>query len=186
MRKAWSARALAASQADRGREGFAVEGSKTYPDATFTPRISYGQVEGWTWRGATIGTVHDLRRPVAASHGSAARSPFRPRWIGAQASLTGDTIFNLATNDDIVGGNSGSPLLNAKGEVIGAAFDGDVLSIGGDYGYDAAVNRLGVAVSAAAITEALTERSASPPSPWLRSSTAPDAATRSGGGVAGL
>jgi V8-like Glu-specific endopeptidase len=68
--------------------------------------------------------------------------------------LRPDTIFDLVTTNDIIGGSSGSPLLNAKAEVIGTAFDGNIESLGGDYGYDARANRT-VAVSAAAITEAL-------------------------------
>ena len=63
-------------------------------------------------------------------------------------------IFNFTTNDDIVGGNSGSPVLNANAEVIGVAFDGNIHSIGGDYWFDPVLNRT-VAVSAAATTEAL-------------------------------
>jgi hypothetical protein len=77
-----------------------------------------------------------------------------PRWIAARPRLNPDTIFDLVTTNDIIGGNSGSPLLNARAEVIGTAFDGNIESLGGDYGYDARANRA-VALSAAAITEAL-------------------------------
>jgi S1-C subfamily serine protease len=79
-----------------------------------------------------------------------------PRWIAAKDRLTPGTVFDISSTNDIIGGNSGSPLINAKGEVIGAVFDGNIHSLGGDYGFDPALNRT-VAVSAAAITEALTK-----------------------------
>jgi S1-C subfamily serine protease len=65
-------------------------------------------------------------------------------------------VFDISSSNDIIGGNSGSPLINAKGEVVGAIFDGNIHSLGGAYGYDGATNRA-VAVSTAAITEALTK-----------------------------
>ena len=132
---------------------FAVYGDSVYPDGTFTPRLSYGDVEGWTWQGKTVA-------PFARFAGLYERATGQPpfdldsRWIAAKPRLNPDTVFNFSTNNDIIGGNSGSPVLNAGGEVIGVAFDGNVLSLGGDYGYDSRVNRT-VALSAAAITEAL-------------------------------
>jgi S1-C subfamily serine protease len=63
-------------------------------------------------------------------------------------------VFNLSTTNDIIGGNSGSPLIDAKGRVVGAVFDGNIHSLGGGYGFDARINRT-VSVSTAAISEAL-------------------------------
>ena len=63
-------------------------------------------------------------------------------------------MFNISSTNDVVGGNSGSPLLNARREVIGAIFDGNIWSLGGSFHYDAALNR-SISVSTAAITEAL-------------------------------
>ena len=65
-----------------------------------------------------------------------------------------DAVFNFVTTNDIVGGNSGSPVISAKGEILGAAFDGNIHSLGGNYGYDGTLNRT-VVVSAAGATEAL-------------------------------
>ncbi len=132
---------------------FAVFGDSVYPDGTFTLRLSYGRIDGWTWRGRTVAPFTRFAGLYARATG---QPPFDldPRWIAARGRLNPDTIFNLAATNDIIGGNSGSPLLNAKAEVIGTAFDGNILSLGGDYGYDGRVNRA-VALSAAAIEEAL-------------------------------
>ena len=62
--------------------------------------------------------------------------------------------FNFVTSNDIIGGNSGSPMVNAKGEVVGLVFDGNIQSLGGDYGFDETVNRT-VAVHSAALLEAM-------------------------------
>ncbi|HEY3797639.1 MAG TPA: S46 family peptidase [Caulobacteraceae bacterium] len=134
---------------------FAAYGDSVYPDGTFTLRLSYGQVGGWTYRGKTTPPLTTFAGLYTRSTGAA---PFDldPRWIAAKGKLNPDTVFDLSTTNDIIGGNSGSPLMNAKAEVIGTAFDGNILSIGGDYGYDPQVNRT-VAVSAAAITEALSK-----------------------------
>ena len=59
----------------------------------------------------------------------------------ARPKLNLDTKFNLATNNDIVGGNSGSPLINARGEIVGLVFDGNIHSISGSYWFDADMNR---------------------------------------------
>jgi len=77
-----------------------------------------------------------------------------PRWTEGKGKLDLKTVFDISSENDIIGGNSGSPLINAKGEVIGAIFDGNIHSLGGDFYYDGALNRA-VSVSTAAITEAL-------------------------------
>lgn len=142
----------AASEA-LARARFAAFGTSVYPDATFTLRLSYGQIAGWNEKGHEVppftyfGGLYDR---------ATGQDPFQldPRWIAAKAKLNPNTVFNISTTNDIIGGNSGSPLINARGEVIGAIFDGNIHSIGGDYGYDTTNNR-SVAVSTAAVSEAL-------------------------------
>lgn len=137
------------------RARFAIYGDTVYPDATFTLRLSYGKVAGWTWQGrevapfTTFGGLFD--RATGADPYAVA-----PRWTAARESLDPDTVFDFVTTNDIIGGNSGSPVINSRGEVIGAAFDGNIHSIAGAYGYDGTTNRT-VVVSTAAITEALTK-----------------------------
>jgi hypothetical protein len=132
---------------------FAALGTSTYPDATFTLRLSYGKIAGWTERGQPVPPFTYFRGLYDRATGQA---PFDvdPRWLAAKDKLNPNTVFNISTTNDIIGGNSGSPLINARGEVIGTVFDGNIHSIGGDYGYDPATNRA-VAVSAAAVSEAL-------------------------------
>ena len=132
---------------------FAIYGTSIYPDATFTLRLSYGKIAGWTYRGVTVPPFTDFAGLYERATG---QDPFKldPRWVAAKDKLAPTTVFNIATTNDIIGGNSGSPLIDAKGEVIGAVFDGNIHSLGGDYGYDPTLNRA-VAVSAAAISEAL-------------------------------
>ncbi len=132
---------------------FALYGDSLYPDATFTLRLSYGKIAGWSYRGRTVAPFTTFSGLYQRATG---QEPFDldPRWTAAQSKLNPNTIFDLATTNDIIGGNSGSPLIDAKAEVIGAVFDGDIYSLGGDYGYDGAINR-GVVVSTGAVTEAL-------------------------------
>ena len=135
------------------RARFAVYGTSIYPDATFTLRLSYGKIDGWTYRGVTVPPFTTFSGLYERATG---QDPFEldARWVAAKDKLTPTTVFDISTTNDIIGGNSGSPLVNAKGEVIGAIFDGNIHSLGGNYGYDPAINR-SVAVSTAAISEAV-------------------------------
>ena len=132
---------------------FVVYGDSVYPDATFSLRLSYGAVSGWTYHGKTI---PPSTRFAGLYDRATGEDPFAlaPRWIDAKSQLNPDTVFDVSTTNDITGGNSGSPMINAKGELIGAMFDGNIHSIGGDFAYDANLNRA-VAVTTAAETEAL-------------------------------
>ncbi|HWA62122.1 MAG TPA: S46 family peptidase [Caulobacteraceae bacterium] len=135
------------------RARFAFYGPNIYPDATFSLRLSYGAVAGWSYKGDDTGPFTDFAGLYARATGA---DPFRlpPRWEAARARLDPATVFNFVTTNDIIGGNSGSPVVNAEGRIIGAAFDGNIHSIAGDFTYDGQLNRT-VAVSTAAVTEAL-------------------------------
>ncbi len=132
---------------------FAVYGDTLYPDATFTLRISYGKVAGWTENGAEVPPVTRIGGLFERATGSV---PFdlAPSLARAQARLDPNTVMDFVTTNDIIGGNSGSPAIDRDGSVIGAAFDGNIHSLGGNFGYDPALNRT-VIVSAAAIQAAL-------------------------------
>jgi len=132
---------------------FAAYGTSVYPDATFSLRLSYGKIEGWTEPGRTIPSFTNFSGLYTRATG---KPPFNlaPRWVDAKPKLDPNTVFDISSNNDIIGGNSGSPLINAQGEVIGAIFDGNIHSLGGDYYFDDTMNRA-VTVSTAAITEAL-------------------------------
>ena len=134
---------------------FAAYGTSVYPDATFSLRLSYGSVDGWIWQGRT---VEPFTRLGGLFDRATGRPPFDlpQRWLDARPKLNLDTVFDISSSNDIIGGNSGSPLINIKAEVVGAIFDGNIHSLGGAYGYDPALNRA-VSVSTAAITEALTK-----------------------------
>ncbi len=132
---------------------FATFGTSTYPDATFTLRLSYGQVKGFAHRGRPV-TPYTT---IAGAFGRATGQPpfaLPKSFTKKKGAIDLDTPMNLVTTNDIIGGNSGSPLFNAKREIVGLIFDGNIYSLGGDYGFDASVNRA-VAVDSRFMVEAL-------------------------------
>ncbi|HUM09993.1 MAG TPA: S46 family peptidase [Myxococcaceae bacterium] len=131
----------------------AVRGTSSYPDATFTLRLSYGTIAGWAESGKQIPAITRLSGLYDRNTG---QFPFAvaPTWLGARPKLDPEMPFDIATTNDIIGGNSGSPLINRNGEVVALIFDGNRASLGGDYGYDAATNRA-VALHGQAILEGL-------------------------------
>ena len=156
LRKTWETKVAGptdAAAAKIAEAKFAAYGDAVYPDATFTLRLSYGKVQGWTYRGTTIPATTSFKGLYERATGA---EPYKlaPRWVAAEAKLNPDTVFDFVTTNDIIGGNSGSPVISAKAEILGAAFDGNIHSLGGDYGYDGSINRT-VVVSTAATTEAL-------------------------------
>jgi len=135
------------------RARFAVYGTSRYPDATSTLRFNAGRVEGWTEAGKPVAPFTTIGQAFARATGDDPLA-LPPSWIGARAALDPATLFNYCTTNDIVGGNSGSPVVNAKGELVGLVFDGNIESIAGTYWFDPRVNRT-VAVHPAAMREAL-------------------------------
>jgi hypothetical protein len=137
------------------RARFALDGTAVYPDATFTLRLNFGTVQGWNENGRDVVPFTRLETAFARATG---RDPFRipESWQRVRTSLDATTPFNLSTNNDIVGGNSGSPLVNARGDVVGLMFDGNIHSISGAYGFDTARNRA-IAVHPAIMREALSK-----------------------------
>lgn len=132
---------------------FAAYGTSLYPDATGTLRLTYGRVKGWTWQGRTV--------PYATTFGglwdrATGAPPFDlpPRLASAKGRIPASTILDVAASTDTIGGSSGSPAVNAAGEIIGANFDSTVLTQRNAYGYDPEVNR-SVLVTTAALTAAL-------------------------------
>ncbi|WP_240008241.1 S46 family peptidase [Pseudaquidulcibacter saccharophilus] len=132
---------------------FAVYGNQLYPDATFTLRLSYGKIQGWTYNGVTVPPYTKMGGAYERATGS---FPFEmaPKWLAKEDKINKDVVFDMSSNNDIIGGNSGSPMIDKQGRVVGAVFDGNIHSLGGDFAFDPRLNRA-VTVSTAAITEAL-------------------------------
>jgi hypothetical protein len=132
---------------------FAVHRDGVYPDATYSPRVSFGRVQGWSDKGADIAPFTTW----AGLFGHAGEDdPLRlpERWLAARAALNPAAVLDFVTTNDIVGGNSGSPVADAQGRVVGLAFDGNQAATAGDFAYNGASNRT-VVVSTVAIDEAL-------------------------------
>jgi hypothetical protein len=135
------------------RARFKVFGTSVAPDATFTLRLNFGTVQGWVENGKAVEPFTHVRRLFERNTG---QDPFKvpQSWLDARDRLDPDTHFNLSTNNDIVGGNSGSPLVDAQGRLVGLMFDGNIHSISGSYWFDPELNRA-IAVDPAIIVAAL-------------------------------
>jgi hypothetical protein len=137
------------------RARFQIYGTSVYPDATFTMRISYGTVKGYRQGDKFIEPITRIKGLFERATGA---PPYElpESWIRARPALNMDQPMNFAATNDIVGGNSGSPVIGKAGEIVGLIFDGNIQSLGGDFGFDPAVNRA-VAVNVGALREALTK-----------------------------
>ncbi len=108
---------------------YAVFGADEYPDATFTLRLSYGPVKGYRdEHGRPVPSMTRIRGLYERATG---KEPYKlpPSWAEARGRLDLDTPFNFVTTNDTHGGNSGSPTINTKGEVVGILFDGNLESL---------------------------------------------------------
>ena len=122
---------------------FDTEGTKLYPDATFTLRLSYGAVEGYMENGKKIPPFTTLGGLYARAESFKHQFPYNlpPRWMEKKTAVNPSTPFNFVSTNDIIGGNSGSPTINQNGELVGLIFDGNIQSLVGDFMYDPSVNR---------------------------------------------
>jgi hypothetical protein len=136
-----------------GRARFAVYGTSQYPDATFTPRVSFGSVRGWEENGRRVNPMTIIGGVFERHTG---RDPFAlpESWLKAKDKLNQTTPFNFVTSNDIIGGNSGSPIIDQKAEVVGLVFDGNIHSLGGAFWFDESMNR-SVGVHSQVILESL-------------------------------
>ena len=139
-----------------GQAVFVVDGAKAYPDATSTLRLSYGTVKGYVEDGKKVPpyTFTAGLYERAAQHAGQPDYALAPKWVEAKAALDPKTPFNFASTNDIVGGSSGSAVVNRKGELVGLIFDMNIQALPGYFTYDESVNRA-VSVDSRAILESL-------------------------------
>ena len=133
---------------------FEVLGDSIYPDATFTLRLSYGVVQGWD------DPIHGKIEPFTYASGlwkratAAYQFNLARNWVGKESAIPPTTQFDFVSTNDVVGGSSGSPVLNRDGRIVGLAFDGNIHSTGGSFGFDPELNRT-VSLSSQMIVAAL-------------------------------
>lgn len=158
LRKIMEAQTEAKQQAHAqlGKARFAVEGTRTYPDATFTLRLAYGAVKGYEEAGGHVPFQTVLGGLFARAEEHNYRPPFDlpARWLERKDRLNLGTPFNFLNTADIIGGNSGSPVINQKAEVVGLIFDGNLHSLVLDFVYTEERARA-ISVHSQAIIEAL-------------------------------
>jgi hypothetical protein len=135
---------------------FAVQGTDLYPDATFTLRLSYGVIKGYEQNGKTISYFTNLHGAFedAVRHGNQYPYELPTSWLDSNAALNLKTPYNDVSTPDIIGGNSGSPVVDKSGEVVGIIFDGNIQSLSWDFQYDDRQGRA-IQVDTRAIIEAL-------------------------------
>jgi len=132
-----------ANYARIARARFETEGTKLYPDATFTLRLSYGAVKGYMENGHQVAPYTTLGGLYDRSTRFKAEFPYNlpARWTEKKSGINLSTPFNFVSTNDIIGGNSGSPTINQNAELVGLIFDGNIQSLVGDFIYDGSVNR---------------------------------------------
>src|SRR5579883_2762695 len=135
---------------------FAMDGDKVYPDATFTLRLAFGPVKGYKEDGKDIPAYTNFSGLYKRSVDQGDRGPFAlpKRWVEKKDKLDLSTPLNFVCTADIIGGNSGSPVINKNAEVVGLLFDGNIQSLVLDFIYDDEQARA-VSVDSRAIVEAL-------------------------------
>jgi hypothetical protein len=139
-----------------GQARFAAYGKSLYPDATFTLRLSYGAVKGYPMNGTQAPTKTTFYGLYDRAYSFDRKFPYDlpGRYLDHKAELNLATPLNFVNTCDIIGGNSGSPVINQQGELVGLIFDGNIESLVADYVYDGESSRA-VAVHSGAIIEVL-------------------------------
>jgi hypothetical protein len=142
--------------ADIAKARFALEGTNSYPDATFTLRLSYGPVRGYEEQGRPVASLTNFAGLFqrGADHKNEPPFDIPKRWLDRKSKLDLNTPYNFVSTADIIGGNSGSPVVNKANEFVGIIFDGNIQSLVLDCIYTEKQARA-VSVDSAAITEAL-------------------------------
>jgi Peptidase S46 len=147
-----------AAYAQIARTNFELKGDAVYPDATFTLRLAFGVVSGYKLGSQTVPAYTTIGGAFAHAKYHGDKPPYQlpKRWFDAQEAgrLALDTPFNFVSTADIIGGNSGSPVVNRDNEIVGLIFDGNIQSLALDFGYDDRVARA-VSVDSRAIVLAL-------------------------------
>jgi hypothetical protein len=142
--------------AEIAKAKWGLEGATFAPDATFTIRLSYGTVEGYEENGKAMSAFTEFAGLYQRADEHENLSPFQvpSQWMNKRAAIDPKTPFNFVTTADIVGGNSGSPVINRNGDFVGIIFDGNIQSLTWDYLYSDQQAR-SVAVDSRAILQAL-------------------------------
>ncbi len=135
---------------------FAISGTSVYPDATFTLRLAFGVVKGFEEQGKQVPAFTTLGGAFehSAKHNNEAPFNLPKSWLENKGRMKLDTPFNFVSTADIIGGNSGSPVVNRAGEFVGIIFDGNIQSLVLDFVYTDEQARA-VSVHSAGIIEAL-------------------------------
>ena len=148
--------AIAKASEKIGEARFAVYGKSTYPDATFTLRLSYGTVKGYPMNGTIAPSKTTLYGLYDHYYSYDKKGDFvvPQRFLDRESTLDLSTPVNFVSTCDIIGGNSGSPVINTKGEYVGLIFDGNIESLPGRFLYSEVANRA-VSVHSAYMIHAL-------------------------------
>jgi hypothetical protein len=135
---------------------FDIEGTRLYPDATFSLRLAYGVVKGYPENGKQIAPITDFAGLYARAAQHKNQSPYDlpPRWAEKRAALDLKTPFNFVSTADTIGGNSGSPIINRDAELVGLNFDRNIYGLVGNFIYDETQKR-NVGVHSRGMLEAL-------------------------------